>query len=163
MWVRDKSNQVFFWVQISKMLKTNNIYFQTCFSAQNSIQRILLRFYMEENFLKKLSKNWFLFTTISISSPAVLSRSLEIRNSTSRLRLMILMQYWHFPHNATLPRSEKHLLLQIKILSGLFIYRSILLTPTTKCLLCDKDYHKQALIFIIKVNGMIKLFHPITC
>lgn len=49
-WVRDKSNQVFFWVQISKMLKTNNIYFQTCFSAQNSIQRILLRFYMEETY-----------------------------------------------------------------------------------------------------------------
>lgn len=49
-WVRDKSNQVFFWVQISKMLKTNNIYFQTCFSAQNNIQRILLRFYMEETY-----------------------------------------------------------------------------------------------------------------
>lgn len=51
---------------------------------------------------------------------------------------MILMQYWHFPHNATLPQSKKHLLLQIKILSELLIYSSILPTPTTKCLLYDK-------------------------
>lgn len=89
-------------------------------------------------FLKKLSKNWFRFTTISIGSPAALLRSLEIGNSTNRLRLMILMQYWHFPHNATLPQSKRHLLLQIKILSELFIYSRSLLTPTTKCLLYDK-------------------------